>query len=184
MKICLNWLYVKFGKKERVWVKFCDESVKVDMRGTWISGHIRYGEYNLCAKGSLRVQLLLAVGLECIDICCQLQKKLCHSWRLSGENILEICKVSMFNSKMNQMILFDVIWKWHWTHQRLRLPQCSIQVAEELWAKTSSVVTWFEHYINLWIGLTVVKNLIPKASILYHTSVAAVSAGVYLYIRQ
>lgn len=33
------------------------------MRGTWISGHIRYGEYNLCAKGSLRVQLLLAV--EC-----------------------------------------------------------------------------------------------------------------------
>jgi len=50
--------------------------------------------------------------------------------------------------------------------------------------KQDSVVTWLEHYINPWIGLTVVKNLIPRASILYHTPVAAVSAGVYLYIRQ
>ena len=30
--------------------------------------------------------------------------------------------------------------------------------------------------------LTVVKNLIPRASILYHTSVAAVSAGAYICI--
>jgi len=50
--------------------------------------------------------------------------------------------------------------------------------------KQDSVVTWLEHHINPWNGLIVVKNLIPRASILYHTPIAAVSAGIYLYIRQ
>jgi len=50
--------------------------------------------------------------------------------------------------------------------------------------KQDIVVTWLEHYIIPLLTILTVKNLIPRASFLYHTSVVDVSADIYLYICQ